>query len=142
MVQAKAGDAVKVHYTGTLKDGSVFDSSRERELLEFTLGERSLLAGFEDAVVGMEPGESKTIKLSSDQAYGSHQSDRVIEVERSEMPSNLPLEVGVRVQATSPQGQLVQFTVIVINETSVTLDGNHPLAGQDLTFEIELVSIV
>jgi peptidylprolyl isomerase len=142
MVQAKNGDTVKVHYTGRLGDGTVFDSSQDRAPLEFTLGQRRLIPGFETGVLGMEPGESKTISIPSDQAYGPRDPDRVIEVNRNQMPPQMPLRMGARVQGTNNQGQTLDFRVIGLSAESVTLDGNHPLAGRDLTFDITLVEIV
>lgn len=142
MVQAKNGDTVKVHYTGRLGDGTVFDSSQDREPLEFTLGQRRLIPGFEQGVLGMEPGESKTINIPSDQAYGPRNPDMVIEVSRSQMPPHMPLRMGARVQGTNNLGQTLDFRVVGLSAESVTLDGNHPLAGRDLTFDITLVEIV
>jgi FKBP-type peptidyl-prolyl cis-trans isomerase 2 len=141
MVQAGSGDTVKVHYTGKLNDGTVFDSSRERDPLEFTVGQQQLIPGFENAIVGMEPGESKVIDIPPEEAYGPHDPGMVIEVDKGQLPPEMPLTPGARVQGSQPGGGVVEFTLTSIGESSVTLDGNHPLAGRDLKFEIELVSI-
>jgi peptidylprolyl isomerase len=143
MAQAQQGDTVRVHYTGMLGDGSQFDSSRERqEPMEFTIGQRQLIPSFEQAVVGMEPGDSKTVNISSGDAYGPHDPSQVIKMSRSQIPDSIDLKIGLRLQGRSPSGQTSVFTVTDLTESSVTMDGNHPLAGQDLTFEIELVEIV
>jgi FKBP-type peptidyl-prolyl cis-trans isomerase 2 len=141
MAQAQNGDKVQVHYTGTLADGTVFDSSLNREPLEFTIGGGQMIPGFDTAVNGMEVGESVKVEIPSSEAYGSHSQERVIQVDRSQMPGDMPVEVGVQVQGSQPNGSIVQFTVTEVAADTVTLDGNHPLAGKDLTFEIELVAI-
>ena len=142
MAQAKKGDAVKVHYTGTLDSGDVFDTSRERDPMSFTLGEGRLIPGFEQAVIGMEPGESKTVKLSADEAYGQPRAELVQKIERSNLPKDFTPEVGQHYQIPKGDGQAVVVEVIEISDESVTLDANHPLAGHDLTFEVELLEIV
>lgn len=141
MAAVSKGDKVSVHYTGTLDDGSVFDSSREREPIEFTVGAGQMIAGFDAGVLGMEVGESKTIRIESKDAYGPVSDDRIIKIERSEMPTNMKLEVGLQVTGSQPGGGQANFTISALDDTSVTLDANHPLAGQALTFEMELVSI-
>ena len=141
MANAGQGDKVRVHYTGTLADGSVFDSSEGREPLEFTIGQGQMIPGFEQGVIGMEPGQSKTITIPSDQAYGSHEPDKVIQMDRSQMPPDMPMENGSTVQGTQEGGGSVTFTIVDVTETQVTLDGNHPLAGKDLTFALQLVDI-
>jgi peptidylprolyl isomerase len=142
MIQAKQGDTVKVHYTGTLEDGTVFDSSRNRGPLEFSIGEGGIIPGFESAVVGMTPGDSKTAKIPSDEAYGPRHPDMVIAVEREKMPSDVSVEVGQQLFIRQEQGQPIPVTVTNISDATVTLDANHPLAGQSLTFDIQLVEIV
>jgi peptidylprolyl isomerase/FKBP-type peptidyl-prolyl cis-trans isomerase SlpA len=142
MQKAKDGDKVRVHYTGKLKDGKVFGTSGQREPLEFTLGESNVIQGFQQAVAGMEVGESKTIQLAPDQAYGSHREDLVIEVERSVLPSNVEPEVGQSLNYRQPDGRHVPLTVTEVSQSSVKLDGNHPLAGKRLTFDLALVEIV
>ena len=142
MTQAQVGDMVKVHYTGRLTDGTTFDTSLERDPLEFTLGEGELIAGFEQAVLGMAAGESKTTTVPADQAYGPHHDERVIDVERHHLPSDLHPELGQRLEMTRPDGTTLTVMVTTVTETQVTLDANHPLAGQDLIFDITLVEIV
>ena len=142
MAQAKTGDVVKVHYTGKLDDGTVFDSSANREPLEFKIGEGQLIPEFEQAVVGMNPGDAKTIQIASDNAYGPYNKEMVIELERKDLPENLDPKVDQKLQVRQESGQEFVVTVTAVTETSVTLDGNHPLAGKDLTFEIELSEIV
>lgn len=142
MTQAKPGDTVKIHYTGKLDDGTVFDSSVNREPLEFTLNAGQVIPGFDQAVVGMSPGESKTETIPMDQAYGPHRPEMVLQVDRQQMPPNLEPEVGQQLQVQSPQGQAVPVMITEVTDSKITLDANHPLAGEDLTFEIELVEIV
>ena len=141
MTQAQPGNTVRVHYTGRLDDGSVFDSSEGGEPLEFTIGQGQMIPGFEQGVVGMELGESRTVTIAADQAYGVYQPQGVIEVDRSEIPPTIQLEVGLQLQATGPDGRPAQLTVIELSEDKVKMDGNHPLAGKDLTFEIEVIGI-
>ena len=143
MAPAANGDSVKIHYTGTLDDGYKFDSSYDHlEPLEFTIGRGEMIRGFEQAVVGMEPGETKIVRIASNQAYGRHNPEKVIQVSRSKMPEGLEQEIGMRVQGSMPDGQTVEFTIVSLTESEVTLDGNHSLAGKDLTFDIELLEIV
>ncbi len=141
MVQAKPGDTVKIHYTGKLDDGTVFDSSDNREPLEFTINEGQVIPGFEQAVVGMTPGESKTEKIPMHQAYGPHREEMVLEVSREQIPPDLQPEVGQQLQIQQPNGQPVAVFVTDVTDAKVTLDANHPLAGEDLTFDIHLVEI-
>lgn len=140
MTQAKAGDTVRVHYTGTLEDGSVFDSSQGREPLEFTLGEGQVIPGFEEAVLGMEPGESKRVTIPSTEAYGPRREELMLEVGKEEFPPDVRPEVGQRLQMVQGEQAMVVL-VREVGDRSVTLDANHPLAGEDLTFELELVRI-
>lgn len=142
MSQAKAGDTVKVHYTGKLTDGTVFDTSTNREPLQFTLEAGQIIPGFEQAVVGMSPGESKTEKIPMDKAYGPHRDEMVLEVGREKMPPDLQPQVGQQLQVQQPNGQAVPVIVTDVTDSMIRLDANHPLAGQDLTFDIELVEIV
>ena len=142
MTQAQVGDMVKVHYTGRLTDGTTFDTSLERDPLEFTLGEGELIAGFEQAVLGMAAGESKTTTIPADQAYGPHHAERMIDVERHHLPSDLQPEIGQRLEMTRPDGTTLSVMITTVTETQVTLDANHPLAGQDLIFDITLLEIV
>lgn len=144
MAKAANGSTVQVHYTGRLdEDDSVFDSSRERdEPLKFTIGEEQVIPGFEEAVEGMEPGEEKTVDIPSDEAYGPYRDDMVLEVERDQLPDDLDPEVGQRLQLRQQNGEVVNVTLTEISDAEVTLDANHPLAGKDLSFDIELVDIV
>jgi len=139
---AKQGDKVKVHYTGKLGDGSVFDSSVEREPLEFTIGEGMVIPGFEQAVVGLEPGASTETTIASENAYGPHSTDLVTEVPRERLPEGMDVTIGQQLQVSMANGQQAVVLVTDVQETSITIDANHPLAGQDLTFAIELVEIV
>lgn len=141
MAQAKEGDTVTVHYTGKLEDGTVFDTSEEREPLNFTIGEERVIPGFENAVVGMEPGETKTEELSPDEAYGEHRDDMVMELERNEIPDEVDPEVGQQLQLRMQNGQTVPVVITDLGDETVTIDANHPLAGHKLIFEIELVDI-
>ncbi|MBK1706123.1 FKBP-type peptidyl-prolyl cis-trans isomerase [Halochromatium glycolicum] len=141
MSEAKTGDTVKVHYTGTLTDGTQFDSSRGQEPLEFTLGQNQMIGGFEEAVVGMSQGENKTVTIPSTEAYGERNESMVQQVPRSAIPPEIELAPGLMLQAQGPDGETLRFTVADFDDESVTVDGNHPLAGRDLVFELELVEI-
>jgi FKBP-type peptidyl-prolyl cis-trans isomerase 2 len=134
--QAKTGDTVKVRYTGKLADGTVFDSSVGSEPYEFTLGQGQTISGFEQAVIGMKVGETKTVTIPVDEAYGPRRDDLIVEIGRDRLSQDINPEVGM--QLTSGQGTV---TIIEVSETTVKIDANHPLAGQDLTFDIELVEI-
>ena len=141
MTQAKHGDNVKVHYTGRLDDGTVFDSSVEREPLEFVIGSGMIIPGFEAAVIGMAPGESKTETIETDNAYGPYREEMVLTVDRQQMPLEIEPEVGQRLQLQHPTGGVIPVIITDISLDTVTLDANHPLAGEDLTFDIQLVEI-
>lgn len=136
----KAGDTVNVHYKGTLNDGTLFDSSEGREPLQFEAGSGMVIAGFDNAVIGMSVGDSKTVHIPSAEAYGEHQDDMVIVVPRSEIPASIPLQVGGMLTMHNGQQEIPVIITEVTNE-EVTVDANHTLAGKDLTFEISLVSI-
>ncbi len=140
MAQAKQGDSVKVHYTGKLEDGTVFDSSEGRPPLEFKLGEGKIIPGFESGIVGMSPGDSRTITIPAEQAYGPHAQDKVLTVERSQIPADLSPKVGMQLEVRQ-QGQAIPVRVTDVSDSSVTLDANHPLAGKDLIFDTQLVEI-
>lgn len=142
MAQAKNGDCVKIHYTGKLEDDTVFDSSVNRAPLQFTLGEGKIIPGFEKAIIGMNPGESKTVKIPYDEAYGPHRPELIAEIERSRFPEDMKLEVGKEIKLRQPNGRVVAVKIINITEAKVTLDANHPLAGKELSFDIKLVDIV
>tara|TARA_R110000868_G_scaffold17851_8_gene77970 strand:+ start:3659 stop:4099 length:441 start_codon:yes stop_codon:yes gene_type:complete len=142
MAQANNSDTVRITYTGKLNDGTVFDSSEGRDPLEFKIGENTIIPTLEESVVGMAVGDKATVEVAAENAYGPHQPEAVQTVERSMIPDEVDLAIGAQLQATAPDGQVLVLTVAQIEDTTVTLDGNHPLAGQDLTFDIELVEIV
>ncbi|MGD9163837.1 MAG: peptidylprolyl isomerase [Chromatiales bacterium] len=142
MKQAQDGDTVRIHYTGTLDDGTQFDSSTGREPIEFTLGEQSVIAGFEAGVKGMQEGEQKSIHIPADEAYGQRNESLVEDIPRHNFPQEMELQVGMQLQAQSPDGERFNVVVTALSEESATLDGNHPLAGEALNFDLELVEIV
>jgi peptidylprolyl isomerase len=141
MSHAKSGDTVKIHYTGTLDDGTQFDSSAGRDPLEFEVGSGQVIAGFDKAVEGMAVGDSKSVRLEPDEAYGPRHDQLVQEVDRSMLPDDLDPKEGMALQSSSPDGQVMQFMVTDVSEQSITVDAKHPLAGQALSFDIELVDI-
>jgi len=141
MSEAQKDNIVKVHYTGKLDNGQVFDSSKDREPLEFKIGEGKLIPGFEDGVIGMKLEQSKTIKIPFAEAYGEIKPELMIEVNNQQLPENLTPEVGMELVSKSQDGQEQIVTIAEIKEKSIVVDANHPLAGEDLTFEIELVDI-
>lgn len=142
MSKVKEGDTVKVHYTGTLKNGEVFDSSKDKEPLEFKLGEGQLIPGFEKAVVGMTVGDSASIDIPSDEAYGEEREDLIINVPKDQLPDDVTPQVGMQLQVNQGDGQPIPVRIKEVGEAELTLDANHPLAGKDLSFEIELVDKV
>ena len=142
MAQALSGNSVKVHYTGNTDDGEVFDSSVDREPLQFTIGDNHVIPGFEEATIGMEPGDSKKITITADKAYGPHNPDMVVAVDRSRFPDNLEPQTGQQLQMRQSEDQMIVVTVTSVSDSQVMLDANHPLAGKDLTFEIQLVEII
>lgn len=142
MASATTSSTVKVHYTGTLTDGTVFDSSIDREPLEFTIGQGMVIPGFEDGIVGMNEGDTKKISIPAADAYGLYQEELVAVVARSQVPPEIELEIGMILQVSSPEGSLSRVMVKEITESNVTLDLNHPLAGQDLAFDLKLVQIL
>jgi peptidylprolyl isomerase len=141
MIKAKNGDEVKVHYRGTLEDGTEFDSSHEREPVGFTIGQGQVIQVFERAVVGMATGESQKVKVPSEEAYGERREELVVQVNRSEIPENIELEAGLRLKLMQADGNPAVVVVTDMDDEKVTLDGNHPLAGQDLHFEITVVAV-
>tara|TARA_R110000824_G_scaffold390760_24_gene588129 strand:- start:8447 stop:8872 length:426 start_codon:yes stop_codon:yes gene_type:complete len=140
-VAAANGDTVQVHYTGTLGDGTVFDSSEGRTPIGFTVGSGQVIPGFDSAVTGMNVGEKKTFTIPCADAYGEHDPRMIQDVPRSEMPADMELEIGMRLSASGPDGRELALVVTELNDETVRLDANHPLAGQDLTFAIELVQV-
>jgi len=141
MQQVKNGDTVRVHYHGKLTDGTTFDSSEGREPLEFSVGSGQVIKGFDDALVDMKVGEKKTVNIPVDQAYGQHNDDMLMEYPLSEFPPDMHPAVGMELHMSDNQGNVFPVVIAEVLENSVVLDANHPLAGQDLVFEIELVSI-
>jgi peptidylprolyl isomerase len=142
MARAKDGETVRVHYTAKMEDGKVVDSTADQDPWEFTLGKGNVIPGFEQAVIGMSPGESKTVKVSSDKAYGPHLKERILEIDRNRFPKHITPEVGQHLRIPQQDGTTAAVTVTAVSESKVTIDGNHPLAGKDLVFDIELVAIV
>lgn len=140
-MQAKKGDAVKVHYTGRLDDGFVFDSSESREPLGFTLGDGNMIKGFDSAVYGMTIGDKKTVTIPATEAYGERRDDMIMDVPREQVPPHIQAEVGLQLMLQGGGGQPMPVTVVEITEEKIVLDANHELAGKDLIFDIELVSI-
>jgi peptidylprolyl isomerase len=141
MPQARRGDTVRVHYTGRFADGEVFDSSRDRDPLEFTLGAGQVIEGFDAAVEGMAAGEQKTVTIPADQAYGPHRSDLVLQVGREHFRDHLEPVVGQQLEMSRGGDSLV-VKVAGVEENRVTLDANHPLAGMDLVFDLELLLVL
>ncbi|MCY7350510.1 MAG: peptidylprolyl isomerase [Cytophagaceae bacterium] len=142
MAQAKSGDTVQVHYTGRLNDGTIFDSSEGRDPLEFQLGSGMVIAGFDAGITGMSVGEKKTVNIPVEEAYGPINEEMITDVERTEIPADIPLEVGMQLNMhVDGNGQVIPVTVTELTEDRVTLDANHILAGKDLIFDLELVGV-
>jgi len=142
MEQANMGDTVQIRYSGKLTDGTVFDSSEGRDPLQFTIGENAIIPKLEASVVGMVVGDTATVEIAAADAYGARRPDAIQSVDRSTIPEGVDVTIGSQLQATAQDGRLFVLTVVEANDATVTLDGNHPLAGKDLVFEIELVEIV
>ena len=141
MSVAKKGDTVKVHYTGTLEDGTVFDSSKDREPLQVKLGDKQVIAGFGKAVAGMKVGESKSVTIPKSGAYGDYNKELCIELPRENLDTEAEPKVGQRMQLERENGEAIEVSITKVSAKSITVDANHPLAGEDLNFEIELVGI-
>ncbi len=141
MSAVKAGDTVAIHYKGTLKDGSVFDSSEGRDPLSFTVGSGEIIPGLDQALPGMTAGDTKRVEVPCDAAYGPRIEEARQEVARSDLPDTIPLDEGVQLQARNEAGEVINLRIAEVGETHVVLDANHPLAGEDLIFDIELVSV-
>lgn len=143
MAKAQEGDTVKVHYTGKIAEsGEVFDSTEDTEPLEFTIGEEEVIPGFEELVTGLEEGDSNSGTIEPKNAYGQRRDDMIAEVEKDKFPDDLDLEVGKVLQLPQPDDTYVPVEIIEMGDDTITIDGNHELAGQDLEFEVELVEIV
>src|SRR6476659_10165693 len=142
MREVRNGDKIKVHYRGTLDDGTVFDSSEGREPLEFEVGGGMVIPGFDEGVTGMAVGEKKTILIPADEAYGPKQEEMLMEFPRERFPADMVPEVGMQLNMSNGSGQNFPVTITEVGEENVMLDANHPLAGEDLTFDLELVEIV
>ena len=140
--QATTGDTVLFHYTGSLRDGTVFDSSSGRDPLRVTLGSGQVIRGVDDALTGMAPGQEKTVTIAAEEAYGPHRPELLHEVERAAIPPEVDLEIGPQLEGRDTSGQSLRLTVVDVADSMVTLDANHPLAGQDLRFDLQLVEIV
>ena len=141
MAEVKSGDTVQIHYTGTLKDGTTFDSSEGRDPLEFVVGSGQIIPGLDSALPGMTEGDKKVVQVPSEEAYGPVNPEMRQAVPREGIPADIPLDPGTQLQMQTPEGQALPVTVVEVDETTVTLDANHPLAGKDLQFDIELVKI-
>ncbi len=139
--QAKEGDTVKIHYTGKLENGEVFDSSKDREPLQFKMGEGQVIPGFEKGIAGMEVGDSKDITIPPEEAYGAKNEQLVFEIERSKLPDHITPELGMQLQMTQENGQPVNVVISALTDDTITIDANHPLADKTLHFDVELVDI-
>ncbi|SFA88567.1 peptidylprolyl isomerase [Poseidonocella pacifica] len=141
MAEAKTGDTVRIHYTGTLRDGTTFDTSDGRDPLEFTVGSGQIIPGLDKAIEGMAVGDKQTVEVPFAEAYGESRPEALQAVPRQEIPAEIPLDPGTQLQVQTPDGQTLPVTVVEVTESEVTLDANHPLAGKDLIFDVELVEI-
>jgi peptidylprolyl isomerase len=141
MARATSGTSVAFHYVGKLDDGTVFDASTDGEPLRVTVGEGEVIKGVDQALEGMTPGETKTVTVSPEQAYGPHRDELIQRIERAQIPPQVDVSVGQRLQGRDPQGRTLHLTVIDASDDTVTLDANHPLAGRDLIFELKLVEV-
>ena len=139
---AKQGDTVQIHYTGKLEDGTVFDTSEGREPIEFTIGQGQVIPGFEEGVTDMAEGEKKSISIEPENAYGPKRDDLIQDVPRTQFPEEAKVEEGAQFQARTQTGQTINLTVVDVKDDVVTVDGNHPLAGQTLNFDLKLEKIV
>ncbi|MFC1811711.1 peptidylprolyl isomerase [Thermodesulfobacteriota bacterium] len=142
MAEAKSGDKVRVHFTGRLEDGTVFGSTMNEEPFEFEIGEKNMLPGFENAVIGMQKGETKTISLAPEEAYGPHKKELVHIMDRSSFPPEINLEIGKRLSVRTQDGKQTVVAITDIAEDHIVIDENEPLAGKTLTFKIELVEVI
>lgn len=141
MSQAKPGDTLHIHYTGKLDDGTVFDSSEGRDPLSFELGSGQIIPGLDAGIAGMSVGETRTVRVEPEEAYGAHEEGRIQSVDRASVPDHIPTEPGTQLQVQTQDGQAMNVVVVEANEKEVVLDANHPLAGKALTFDVELVAV-
>lgn len=141
MTQVKTGDTVDIHYTGTLLDGTTFDSSEGRDPLQFVVGSGQIIPGLDGALPGMAVGDKKTVEVPCTEAYGPLNPEMRTAVPREGIPADVPLDIGTQLNVQTPEGQAMQVMVVAVDEATVTIDANHPLAGQDLKFDIELIAI-
>ena len=141
MYKIKNGDTISVHYTGTLTSGEVFDSSLDREPLKVTLGKDQLIPGFEHAILGLSVGEKVTTNIPSKEAYGEYNSDMVLQIPNNQLPPELDAQIGMQLQLNQPNGQVIPVQITQVKAEMVTIDANHPLAGEDLKFDIEIIEI-
>lgn len=141
MTTAKSGDTVQIHYTGTLADGTVFDSSQGRDPLEFEVGSGMIIPGLDVAIPGMAVGDKKVVEIPCAQAYGEVNPENRQAVPRDQFPDDIPMEIGTQLQMQTPDGRAMMVTIFEVGDSEVTLDANHALAGKDLTFDVEMVAI-
>jgi peptidylprolyl isomerase len=141
MTEIKSGDVVRIHYTGKFTDGTPFDTSDGREPLEFTVGAGQIIPGLERNIAGMQAGEKQTVTVPAAEAYGPRDEERIQAIPRSAIPEGLDVDVGTRLQANTSEGRPLSLTVVDLDDSSVTVDANHPLAGRDLVFDIEVVEV-
>lgn len=141
-MQVKAGDTVLVHYTGTLISGEIFDTSVERDPLQFTVGQGQVIPGFDEGVTGMTVGEKKIVNIPVEQAYGEYSLENIFPVGMEQFPADMAIEKGMPLNMQTPEGYVIPVIVHEVKETEIMIDANHPLAGQALTFDIELVEIM
>jgi peptidylprolyl isomerase len=142
MTTAQTGDIIRINYAGRLTDGTQFDSSEGRAPLEFTLGQGQVIRGLEQHVTGMQPGEKSTVTIPADDAYGPRREEAIQQLDRAKVPSGIELNVGTQLQARTSDGGMMPIVVVALDDASVTVDANHPLAGQDLVFDVEVVEVV
>jgi len=141
MAKAKKDDTVKVHYTGKFKDGNTFDTSEGRDPLSFTIGKDQVIPGFENGIIDMEVGEKKTVEIPVAEAYGEYRKELLLKVDLKQLPEGAKPVIGDKLEMTNENGDIIPVLVADITDTDIVLDANHPLSGQELTFDLELVSI-
>jgi peptidylprolyl isomerase len=141
MAEAKVGDTVKIHFTGKLQDETVVETSKDRDPLEFTIGDGNVIPGLEQGVIGMAAGDKKTIAISPEDAFGQPQEDLLVDINKSEFPKDVELKAGAYLNIESSDGKEFKAKVVEIKEEMVTLDANHPLAGATINYDVELIEI-